>query len=137
MPRVLVVADESWVRNEVHATLTTPGFELVDHDDSASAAETAVAEDVDALIVDLQVGSMGGMAITRSVREVTGGSESPGLPVVLLLDRSADAFLARRAGAAAWLTKPFTSHQLQTALDEALKDGEDVADTSDDAEASP
>jgi DNA-binding response OmpR family regulator len=129
MPRVLVVADEPWVRNEVHATLTTPGFELLDHQDSASAAETAIAEDVDVLVVDLQVGAMGGMAITRSVREATGSSEAPGLPVVLLLDRSADSFLARRAGAAAWLTKPFTSHQLQAALDQALAVNGDPEDT--------
>jgi DNA-binding response OmpR family regulator len=120
MPRVLVVADESWVRNEVHAALTAPGIELLDHEDPASAAERAVAEGAGALIVDLQVGAMGGMAITRSVRETTGDRESRGLPVVLLLDRSADGFLARRAGAAAWLTKPFTSHQLEAALDRAL-----------------
>lgn len=128
MPRVLVVADEPWVRNEVHATLTAPGVELLDHDDSATAAETAVVQDVDALIVDLQVGAMGGMAITRSIREATGGRDSPGLPVILLLDRSADGFLARRAGAAAWLTKPFTSHQLETALDQALARNASAAD---------
>lgn len=121
MPKVLVVADEAWVRNEVHATLTAPGFELLDHEDSATAAGTAVEEGVDALIVDLQVGSMGGMAVTRSVREATSDGETRGLPVVLLLDRTADGFLARRAGAAAWLTKPFTSHQLEAALAKALE----------------
>ncbi len=133
MPKVLVVTDEPWVRNEVHATLTAPDVVLVDHEDSASAAATAVAEDVDALIVDLQVGSMGGMAVTRKVRERTGSEESQGLPVVMLLDRSADGFLARRAGAAAWLTKPFTSHELAAALDTALN-GDEGDEPSEDAE---
>ncbi len=127
MPKVLVVADEPWVRNEVHATLTAPGFVLVDHDDSASAASTAIDEGVDALIVDLQVGAMGGMAVTRKVREATGNEESPGLPVIMLLDRTADGFLARRAGAAAWLTKPFTSHELEAALDAALREEDEEA----------
>ena len=134
MPKVLVVADEPWVRNEVHATLTTPEFTLVDHADSATAAETAVAEEADVLVVDLQVGAMGGMAITRSVREATGNAESPGLPVVLLLDRSADGFLAKRAGAAAWLTKPFTSHDLQVAVDTAIASGDDPPTAEDEAE---
>ena len=120
MPRVLVVTDEPWVRNEVHATLTGPDFELIDHSKPETAAETAVEQGVDAVIADLQIGAMGGMAVTRSVREATGDADAPGLPVVLLLDRSADGFLAKRSGAAAWLTKPFTSHELETAVESAL-----------------
>ena len=37
-------------------------------------------------------------------------------PIVLLLDRQADVFLAKRAGADAYLVKPFTSQQLRAAL---------------------
>ena len=121
MPKVLVLADEAWVRNEVHATLTAPEYELVDHSVPATVADAAIAEKVAAVISDLQVGTMGGMAVTRAVREATGDATTPGLPVVLLLDRSADGFLAKRAGAAAWLTKPFTSHELQTAVRTALE----------------
>ena len=120
MPKVLVVTDEPWVRNEVHATLTDPHFALIDHSTPDTVAETAVENAVDVVITDLQIGSMGGMAVVRSVREATGDSSSLGLPVVLLLDRKADAFLAKRSGATAWLTKPFTSHELQTAVNTAL-----------------
>jgi len=120
MLKVLVVTDEPWVRNEVHATLTAPEFTLVDHAEPATAADVAVAEEVDLLVADLQIGAMGGMAVTRAVRETTGDTSTPGLPVVLLLDRGADEFLAKRAGAAAWLTKPFTSHEMQNAVAAAL-----------------
>lgn len=120
MPKLLVVTDEAWVRNEVHAALTASDSELIDHDDPATAAETAVAEGADAVIVDLLVGNMGGMAVTRSMRELTATRETSGIPVVMLLDRTVDAFLAKRAGAAAWLTKPFTSRQLQAKVDLAL-----------------
>jgi DNA-binding response OmpR family regulator len=116
MPKYLVVADESWVRNEVHAAITGPDTVIIDHDDPTTAADVAVEHGVDALIVDLQLKAMGGMAVTRAVRNVTGSRESAGLPVILLLDRSADAFLARRAGAVAWITKPFTSYELGEAL---------------------
>ncbi|HHC07723.1 MAG TPA: response regulator transcription factor [Actinobacteria bacterium] len=114
MPRILVVADDPWVRNEVHAALSLPGVELVDHDDPTNAAERAATLGVDAAVVDLQIRSMGGMAVTRDFRdlEATNGS----IPVVLLLDRHADAFLARRAGAAAWASKPIEAHELRRAL---------------------
>ncbi len=121
MTKVLVVADASWVRNEVRATLTSSKYEIIDHSDPGTAASMAVSQNVDAVITDLQIGAMGGMAVTRSIREATGSIQSPGLPVVLLLDRHADNFLARRSGAAAWLTKPFTSRQLEQALEAALE----------------
>ena len=89
---------------------------MIDHDDPATAADTAVEHAVDAVIVDLQLKAMGGMAVTRAVRNATGTRDDSGIPVVLLLDRSADVFLARRAGASAWVTKPFTSHELGAAI---------------------
>jgi len=120
MPRILVVADAPWARNEVHAALTDSATELVDHTDPATVAETVEEGDIDLVLVDLQVGSMGGMAITRSVRELSSVGGTRVVPVVMMLDRSADAFLAKRAGAAAWITKPFTSHQISEAVDRAL-----------------
>lgn len=116
MPKFLVVADEAWARNEVHAAVTEPDVELIDHDDPTTAADIAVEHGVDAVIVDLQLKAMGGMAVTRAVRNATGSRENAGIPVVMLLDRSADVFLARRAGASAWVTKPFTSHELGSAI---------------------
>ena len=119
MPRYLVVADEPWVRNEVHAALTAPDVSLVDHADPSTAAATATDDGFDAVICDLQVGSRGGMAVTRDLLERAAIDAAPAIPAVLLLDRSADAFLAKRAGAAAWVAKPFSSHELVEAMAEA------------------
>lgn len=120
MTRVLVVADAAWARNDVHASLTSPDFELVDHDDPRTVASKVADGEVDAVVVDLQVSSMGGMAITRSVREnaTLDGAASP--PVVLLLDRAADKFLAGRSGAAGWVVKPFTAEELRGAVTAAM-----------------
>ena len=76
------------------------------------AEEVAVAEGADLAIVDMQVGSMGGMAITRALKGAVPGVGS----IVLLLDRRADAFIARRAGADAWLLKPFAAQELRSVL---------------------
>lgn len=114
---VLVVADEPWVRNEVHASLTNPDITLVDHSDPTTVTEVLAGDDFAAVIVDLQVGSMGGMAVTRAVREAESLVELGPIPVIMLLDRSADTFLAGRAGAAAWVLKPIASHDLNEALE--------------------
>jgi DNA-binding response OmpR family regulator len=117
--RYLVVADVPWVRNEVRAALSVGDVELIDHDDPETAAETALANEADAVIVDLQVASMGGMAVARAVRNAE--PEEGALPVVLLLDRAADVFLAGRAGASGWVVKPFTAGELRGALEQAIR----------------
>ena len=117
MSRVLVVADDPWVVSEVHAALSIGNNELIDHSDPSTAAVAAGDESVDVAVVDLQVDSMGGMAITRSIR----GLKDP-VPVVLLLDREADTFLAGRSGATSWVVKPFASSALRTAVFDASGD---------------
>lgn len=118
--RIIVIADEAWARNDVHAALTEPDFTIVDHDDPATARDALVAEKPAAVIIDLQVGSMGGMAIARELHQQSAMNAEDEIPVVLLLDRAADSFLAKRAGVAAWVTKPFTSHDIRTAVEHAL-----------------
>ena len=116
MPKVLVVADTPWVTNDVHAALSLPGFELADHHDPRTLIDAVTAFEPDVAVIDLQVASMGGMAMTRSLKEAALAPEFPDLPIVLLLDRSADTFLARRAAASAWVQKPFDSAELREAV---------------------
>ncbi len=111
MSRVLIVADDEWVVNEVHSALSIGENELVDHADPSTAAAAIESGSADVAVVDLQVASMGGMAITRSIREL-----AEPVPIVMLLDREADAFLAGRSGANAWVVKPFTAFALRNAV---------------------
>ena len=120
MPKILVVADTPWVINDVHAALSLPGYVLVDHNDPRTIVPVTDQHRPDLAIIDLQVGSMGGMAIVRTLREAEYNGKLQPVPVILLLDRTADAFLAKRAAAAAWLKKPFTSHELRETLAEVL-----------------
>jgi DNA-binding response OmpR family regulator len=118
--RIMVIADEPWTRNEVHAALTEPDYTLIDHDDPTTTNELLRTEQPDAVVIDLQVGSMGGMAIARELHQQAAMAEIDSVPVVLLLDRKADSFLAKRSGVAAWVTKPFTAHDIRTAVESAI-----------------
>ena len=118
--RILVIADEQWARNEVHAALTEPDYTLIDHAEPATAADSVRAEDLDLVVIDLQVGSMGGMAIARDLRQRAAMDGTNEVPVVLLLDRKADSFLAKRAGVAGWVVKPFTANDIRTTVERAL-----------------
>ncbi len=114
MPTALVIADARWVVDEVSSALSFGDWQIETVADPRLAA-AKVKESLPAVvIIDLQVHSMGGMAIVRSIREVF--QDSPPPRMVLLLDRSADTFIARRARADAAVVKPFTAAELRSAV---------------------
>lgn len=114
MSRALLIADVGWVVNDVLATLPQGVWEVEVLDDPHQAASKVVELDPDVVIIDLQVKSMGGMAVVRQIRAELGEARAPRM--VLLLDRTVDGFLAKRAGADAWVVKPFEAHRLREAL---------------------
>lgn len=113
---VLLVADEPWIRNEALAALSDPGTVIREIADPRAVAKAVEEFEPDVVLIDLQVGSMGGMALARTLREAEFLDEIPSISIVLLLDRNADEFLAGRAAADAWVVKPFTPQQLRSAI---------------------
>jgi hypothetical protein len=66
-------------------------------------------------VLDLQVGSMGGMAIAMGLRLDETGGLLPHIKTLMLLDRRADVYLAQRSGADGWLIKPLDALRLKRA----------------------
>lgn len=114
MPTALVVADGSWVTNEVRSALSIGSWQIEEINDPTAVVDRIEESRVDAVIVDMQVGSAGGMAVVRWIRQATDPLTRPRM--VMLLDRSADTFLARRAGADASVLKPFDAPDLRAAI---------------------
>jgi DNA-binding response OmpR family regulator len=113
--QLLLVADSVWVRNDVEAALPSSDWSI-HHSEPHVVVEAAVKHPPTAIMVDMQVGSMGGMAVIRSLREAMSMGILPTAPVILLLDRAADKFIAKRAGADRFMLKPFTAQEMRKAL---------------------
>ena len=78
----------------------------------------------DLALLDLQIGTMGGdgdLPWTSASR--SRGGRLPHVPVIMLLDRLADVFLAQRSGAEGWLIKPLDSLRLRKATRVVLGGG--------------
>jgi DNA-binding response OmpR family regulator len=114
--KVLVVTDAVWVENDVRASLTDPGTVVDRVADPDLAVEAAIEHAPDVAVIDLQVGSTGGMAVVRALRAAVDSEAIKSVRMVLLLDRDADHFIARRAGADAAVVKPFTAQELRAAV---------------------
>ncbi len=72
------------------------------------------------VMLDLQIGNMGGVATALALRNEEGAGRLDPVPVIMLLDRSADVFLARRARAEGWLIKPIDPLRLMRATNAVL-----------------
>ena len=116
MATVLLIADDDWVRNDVEAALSGPRRAIAGVADPRDAVQAAANHEPEAIVIDMQVGSMGGMAVVRACKDAMAAGQITEAPLVLLLDRSADTFLADRSGADAWVTKPFTAQELRNAV---------------------
>ena len=110
---ILLATDAQWVLDEVVAALGSPetSFTVCSNGRDVTAAVTARTPDL--AVLDSQIGSMGGFAVTMDLRLDETGGRLPHIPVLMLLDRGADAQLAKRSGADAWLVKPLNALTLR------------------------
>ncbi len=130
MPDVLVAADEETVRDDVGSVLSGRGDVTVREVTSGPAVLAAAQKALpDLVILDFQIGNMGGMAVCLDLRLEEGAGRLDHVPVLMLLDRRADVFLARRANADGWLIKPLDPIRLRRAVGELL-DGRPYHDDS-------
>ena len=138
MPKVVVASDAPWVRDQVKASLVSPGFEVIEVVRGQDVRRVVAEQDPDLVIVDLQIGNMGGMAVSIDLRLEEYNGRVPHVPILLLLDREADRFLARSSQADAILVKPFDPGTLRRvvksliAAEEARRAAEDSAEAAGD-----
>ncbi|MCU1346803.1 MAG: putative two-component response regulator [Acidimicrobiia bacterium] len=141
----LLATDADWIRDDVAAAVgdSDTVIKLVRAGRDVVPAVEELRPDL--VILDLQLGNMGGMAACMNLRLEAGAGRLPDVTVLMLLDRQADVFLAQRCDADGWLIKPLDSFRLRRAV-AALRRGEqfmeglpaelatDETDVSDDAE---
>ena len=123
MTDILVATDAGWILDEVSAALGARGT-TIRHVRSGAAVVPAVRELApDLAVLDLQIGNMGAIAVTMALRLDESVGRLPHVRVLILLDRQADVFLARRSGAEGWLVKPLDSFRLRRAAQAVLAGG--------------
>jgi DNA-binding response OmpR family regulator len=120
MPIIVAASDAHWVRDHVRAALCGPGFEVIDVERGHDVRKAVADRQPDLVIVDLQIANMGGMAVSIDLRLEESGGRLPHVPILLLLDREADRFLARRSAVDAMLVKPIDAGTLRRTVKNLL-----------------
>jgi len=127
-PAILVVDDDAALRELITLRLEANGFQ-VDTVDSGEAAlaQLAVARP-DAVLTDMQMDGMDGMALFNAIR-----ARDPALPVIVLTAHGTipDAVAATQQGLFGYLTKPYDAATLVDLLKRATRLAGSSAETGD------
>ena len=118
---ILVATDADFVLDAVVAALSGPDTAFTVCRNGRDVAGVVEARTPDLAVLDLQIGSMGGMAVTMALRLDESAGRLPHVPVLMLLDRQADLHLAKRSAADGWIVKPLDALRLQRAVDDILR----------------
>ena len=117
VPRILVVDDEREMAEMVADGLCDRGYEAVAASSSDEAKGRLGEDTFDALVTDLRMPGVDGLALMAEARRVT-----PDLPVIVMTAYGAidSAIESMRRGASHYLTKPFKVEELALFLDRLL-----------------
>jgi DNA-binding response OmpR family regulator len=124
---VLLATDADWIHDEVDAALAGDDIEVVRVHQGTDVLPSVQQLHPDLVVLDLQIGNMGGMAACMSLRLEESVDKLDHVPVLMLLDRDVDAFLAKRSEADGWIVKPLDAFRLRRAAT-ALLSGERYAE---------
>src|SRR5262245_9775894 len=118
MPSVLIVDDEKNIRATLARMLRLEGYTTLEASDGREALAVLAGGDVDAMLLDLQMPSLGGIEVLEAMRERRLDGPSIGLTAHGGLER---AVRAVRLGAVDFVEKPPSSERILVALENALR----------------
>lgn len=126
--RILVIEDESSIRENIREMLEAEGFEVTEAADGTEGVRKSVEHVPDLVVCDVNMPGMDGFQVLSSLRASTDTHHVP----FLFLTARADRTSLRRGmelGAEDYLTKPFSRQELLAAVGTRLSRSESLAAT--------
>lgn len=117
MKHILVIEDDSLIRNEIVILLKKAGYQVDAITDFKDTTQQAMKYDVDLILLDLNLPGESGFQICKNLK----AKES--IPILILTsrDRLSDEIHALKLGADEYLTKPFRKERLLVRIENILK----------------
>jgi len=115
--KILVVDDETEIRNMLDVFLSVEDFDVVQAADGKAAMRAAISEKPDLILLDLGLPDMDGKDIIAALRQWTN------VPIIVLTARTEDeqAVAALNLGADDYITKPFRAEVLLARINANLR----------------
>jgi DNA-binding NtrC family response regulator len=118
MEKILIVDDESFIRENVTRILKDDGYAVLEAADGRQAKEIVSEEDVDLVLLDLNLGSEDGIQVLKSLKKM-----DPELLVIIITGFGSveSAVDTLKLGAFHYMKKPFKADALRVIVKLALQ----------------
>jgi two-component system KDP operon response regulator KdpE len=115
--KILVVEDDSQIRNFIVFILEEEGFKVVSADTAQKAMSILVTDDIDILLLDMGLPDYDGMEVIKKLRQWSN------IPIIVVSARDQDKEKADALdnGADDYLTKPFSKTELLARIRVAVR----------------
>jgi signal transduction histidine kinase len=120
MKRILVIDDETWLREMVHMALEQKGYEVLEAENGASGIETARKVIPDLILCDVNMEKVDGYLTLSSLRKEPATASVPFILMTGLADHAGMRH-GMELGADDYLPKPFSIEALYAAVEARLK----------------
>jgi len=126
-PLVLVAAADVTERKEIWAALEGLGFRILTAEDGAAAFDLFKKSQLDAVLLDVELPVLDGLAVCKSIRADEAGRE---IPILMLAERDNDLAVQRAYGLGATdiIIKPIVLPMLPHRIRHALKTARSLSD---------
>jgi len=120
LTKILIVDDSLSARNSLSELAKDAGYNVTLARDGLDALNSLRSETPDLVLTDLEMPRMNGLELTSSIRDDNNLSH---LPVVMVTSRTTQKHKeqALSAGIDAYVTKPYTTEDLMSVVDQQLK----------------
>ncbi len=123
MTDVLLATDSDELFASIDAALASDDKSVYRVRNGHDVVPVVEQKDPDLVILDLQIGNMGGVASCLALRQEEGMDRLDRRPVALLLDKASDTYIAQQARADGWLVKPLDPLRVRSLATTLLENG--------------
>lgn len=115
---LLVVEDDENISSVIREYFSRGGYDVRTAEDGVAGVQAALQDRPDAVVLDLMLPKMDGLAVCRELRE-----KAPTLPILMLTAKEdvVDKVLGLEMGADDYITKPFSLRELEARLKSVLR----------------
>lgn len=114
---ILVVEDESGIRETIVEILADEGYAVTTAADGVAALDAVMQARPDAILLDLMLPRLDGFGVIAELRQ---RGLHPGIPIIVATADGHARQSAERIGAGHWIAKPFAIEELLTTVAHAV-----------------
>src|SRR5215210_4351093 len=116
--KLLIIEDDEKILEAITEYFSRTGYTVQTAEDGLSGVQAALNDRPDAIVLDLMLPKMDGLAVCRELRE-----KAPYIPILMLTakDDVVDKVLGLEMGADDYITKPFSLRELEARIKSVMR----------------